>query len=154
MIPTGQPCEISMSGAVTHHGAWLTAVLLLTGSLSGCGGKESSASTAVAGKVSYRGKLLGTGSIVFVPDAMRGTGGDPICAAIGPDGAYKLPGAGIPDGWYRVTVAAVGIGPAAPDQRTGLPYSLLPDKYRDPEASGLSCEVKPGRENTINFNLE
>jgi hypothetical protein len=30
----------------------------------------------------------------------------------------------------------------------------VPEKYRDPELSGLSCEVKPECANCIDFNLE
>jgi hypothetical protein len=139
-----------MSGAYFYHGPLLAGLFLLAG----CSGRGPSVPTAVSGKVSYHGKLLGTGSIVFVPDEVRGTAGDPICAAIQPDGVYKLPGTEFPAGWYRITVAAVGVRPAAPGQAFGLPYSLLPDKYRDPETSGLSCEVQPARDNAINFNLE
>ncbi len=139
-----------MSGASFYHAPLLLVILLL----GGCGGNGPAASTGVAGKVSYRGTVLGTGNIVFVPDAERGTAGDPICAAIQPNGTYKLPGAAIPPGWYRVTIAAVGVRPTAPGQTYAVPYSILPDKYRDPEASGLTCEVQPARENAINFNLE
>jgi hypothetical protein len=35
-----------------------------------------------------------------------------------------------------------------------IPHSLLPDKYRDPELSGLIGEVKAGQENLIDFHLE
>lgn len=139
-----------MSGAFFYHAPLLAGLLLLAG----CSGRGPAVPTAVAGKVSYRGKLLGTGSIVFVPDAARGTGGDPISAAVQSDGGYKLPGADTPAGWYRITIAAVGVRPTLPGQAFGLPYSLLPDKYRDPETSALSCEVQPARENIINFNLE
>jgi hypothetical protein len=29
----------------------------------------------------------------------------------------------------------------------------VPERYRDPQLSDLVCEVKPGQENGINFNL-
>ncbi|OAI46933.1 hypothetical protein AYO44_01780 [Planctomycetaceae bacterium SCGC AG-212-F19] len=134
-----------------RHLAALTLVLL-----AGCAGRGSDHATGVAGKVSYRGKPVGTGTIVFVPDAARGTNGDPLCSAIGADGGYKLPTdkSAVPSGWYRITVAAVAVPPAVPGQAFAVPYSLLPDRYRDPELSGLLCEVKPGRDNAINFNLE
>jgi hypothetical protein len=31
---------------------------------------------------------------------------------------------------------------------------VLPEKYRDPERSGLACEIKGDRENEINFDLD
>lgn len=122
----------------------------------GCAGRGGDRATAVSGKVSYRGKAVGTGTVVFVPDGNRGTSGPPLCAAIQPDGSYQVSAgnAAIPAGCYRVTIAAVAVPPAGPGQPFGVPYSLLPDRYRDPELSGLACEVKAGRANAINFNLE
>src|SRR5262249_29647890 len=112
----------------------------------------------VRGKVSYRGIPLTTGMIVFTPDAARGNPGPLACAEIQADGSYNLrtenaPGAAA--GWYRVTVAAVE-NPSQPrwGHPPAPPRSLVPDKFRDPELSGLTCEVLPGRENLINFNLE
>jgi hypothetical protein len=34
------------------------------------------------------------------------------------------------------------------------PRSILPDKYRDPDLSGLSCQIKPGLDNLITLRLE
>jgi hypothetical protein len=58
-------------------------------------------------------------------------------------------------GWHRVTIVAVE-APAAsqPGQAFTVPRSLVPTRYADPALSGLSCEVKAGKENGINFNLE
>jgi hypothetical protein len=97
------------------------------------------------------------GTIVFTPDAIRGGTGLPVRAEIQPDGSYRLKTtetAGLPPGWYRVTVAAVDTASPAPGMPFAGPRSLLPVKYRDPEQSGLLCEVKAGKENAINFNLE
>jgi hypothetical protein len=46
-------------------------------------------------------------------------------------------------GWHRVTVTA------SADARP-----LLSARYGDPEQSGLSFEIKPGRENVIDIYLE
>jgi hypothetical protein len=35
-----------------------------------------------------------------------------------------------------------------------VPQSLLPDRYRDPDLSGLVCEVQADRSNVFDFNLE
>jgi hypothetical protein len=112
----------------------------------------------VRGKISYKGEPLPSGMIVFTPDASRGGSGPLACADVQPDGTYELrseEGPGVPPGWYRVAVVAVeASAPTTEGQGFTIPKSLLPEKYRDPEVSGLSCEVKAARENTINFNLD
>jgi hypothetical protein len=134
-------------------GTWALPLVLIAG----CGSHGKSGTALVSGKVSYRNRALNAGTIVFTPDPTRGAAGDPVWADIGPDGSYHLKGGatpGLAPGWYRVTVAAVEPGQPALGQRFAMPRSLLPDKYRDPELSGLACEVRQGRENSINFNLE
>jgi hypothetical protein len=131
-------------------------ILLLPLILAGCGGPPDGPAAAT-GKVSYRGQPLPHGTIVFTPDAIRGGTGLPVRAEIQPDGSYRLrttEAVGLPPGWYRVTVAAVDTANPAPGATFSGPRSLLPVKYRDPEQSGLLCEVKAGKENAINFNLE
>ncbi len=118
----------------------------------GCGRQANSEIAPVSGKVSYQGRPLHTGIIVFSPDSARGNSGELARAEIQADGSYRLQSgdrAGTLPGCYRVTVMAIEPGSAA-----SPPHSLLPPKYRDPELSGLSCEVTAGRENTINFNLK
>jgi hypothetical protein len=48
----------------------------------------------------------------------------------------------------------VSVEAAASGQRLAASRSLLPTKYRDPELSGLVCEIRAGQVNTINFDLE
>jgi len=129
-----------------------TALALLVG----CG-QTPREPTGVVGKVTYRGQPLALGTIVFTPDPERGAAGPPVGVEIQPDGAYRLPPKDTPPlaaGWYRVTVAAVQLTPAAPGQPYGAGRSLLPAHYRDPDRSGLMCEIRPGIANAINFNLE
>lgn len=129
--------------------------ILFTGSvllIVGCGQRAASGLAPVSGKVSYQGRPLHTGTVVFTPDSVRGTTGELARGEIQPDGTYRLKSGeqmGTVPGTHRVTVIAIEQGPAG-----ATPQSLLPSKYRDPELSGLSCEVVPGRENTINFNLQ
>ena len=110
----------------------------------------------VSGKVTYRGAALPAGVIVFTPDASRGESGRVAVGTIKDDGSYTLApdnAAGLPAGWYRVSVASLSSPPGGPD-RTAPPVSLLPDKYRDPQLSALACEVKASRANNIDFNLD
>lgn len=124
----------------------------------GCSGEsEPSELTPVQGIVTYRGQPLAGATVVFVPDAVRGNRGELAQAEVGADGSYTLKTSqryGAAAGWYKVTVAAIEKPSAAPGQSAPLPRSLIPEKYRDPELSGLTCEVQAGRTNGINFHLE
>jgi hypothetical protein len=147
-----RPWHPTPTSSVAQALGFLLPLLVLA---AGCGGSAGQF-VPVAGKVTFRGKPLAAGTIVFAPDPDRGTTAIPVCAEIQSDGMYRLKPSdapGIAPGWYRVTVAAVEIVPAQ-GTSPAVPRSLLPDRYRDPELSGLICEVKPGRENSINFNLE
>jgi hypothetical protein len=113
---------------------------------------------SVQGKVFYKGVPLPTGVIVFTPDANHGSHGPLACGLVQRDGTYELktddqPGA--PAGWYRVTIVAVEAADApGPGQALVIPRSLIPEKYRDPELSGIVREVQAEQENKIDFHLE
>jgi hypothetical protein len=113
--------------------------------------------TPVSGKVSYQNQPLQRGALVFVPDPDRGNNGPLAQGAIQRDGRYTIQTAGQPGampGWYRVTVISIEETGQNPQRRASSPpRSLVPEKYRDPRLSDLVCEVKPGEENVINFNL-
>ena len=140
----------------THACPPITVSALILGLVAGCNG-ASSPPAPVAGNVSFRGMPLRGGTIVFIPDASRGNSGSLVRGAIQSDGSYRLQGEngspGAPAGWYRVTILAID-GFAYAGNAAYVPRSLLPDKYRDPDLSGLGCEVKPGHDNQINFNLD
>lgn len=121
--------------------------------IAGCGMKPASM-TSVAGKVMFKGVPLQSGLIVFSPDTSRGESGKLAVSKIEPDGTYTLKTedkAGAASGWYRVTV--VSLANPAPNYDS-TPVSYLPEKYRDPALSQLVCEVKPNRDNHLNFNLD
>ena len=124
--------------------------------LAGCGRAPL---TPVHGKVAYKGFSLQSGVIVFTPDASRGERGSIAVGKIASDGTYTLStgdAAGAAPGWYRVTVSSLADTSFSQPGAQGFTYpqSLLPEKYRDPEQSLLTCEVKPSRTNNIDFNLD
>jgi hypothetical protein len=140
----------------TARSTWATpamAVLLLLPL--GC---EPAKLALVRGRVCYKGVPLSTGTIVFAPDARRGTVGPMARSEIRSDGSYVLYTEGVPGatvGWHRVTVLAMEWRPEdGPDAAATMPRSLLPDRYCDPELSGLSYEVRSGQENRIDWDLE
>jgi hypothetical protein len=139
--------------------AWrlsLGSALIVMLALAGCGRAPLA---PVGGKVTYKGFALQSGVIVFSPDATRGERGAIAIGKIREDGSYALytgdaPGAAA--GWYRVTVSSLAATSfsAPASQGFNFPQSLIPEKYRDPDASMLACEVKSNRTNSIDFNLE
>lgn len=123
----------------------------------GCGSGKPALHN-VQGQVFYQGTTLARGVVVFTPDASRGNGGPLAYGEIQADGRYRLQtdGArGAAAGWYRVTVLSVEAPTGVPSgARYAFPRSLLPERYRDPDLSGLASEVKAGQENQIDFHLE
>jgi len=129
----------------------------------------------VEGTVSFKGKPLTSGSIVFYaqPD------NNPFPTKIDSDGTYKL--TNVPAGPVKVAVATEpaphiplgmpmsaekmggpagekfpgdpelikknkGGSPAAKSKTTTPKYVQIPDTYKDPEKSGLNYTIKSGRQ--------
>jgi hypothetical protein len=112
--------------------------------------------SAVGGKVLFKGSHVPGGLIVFTPDVSRGAGGAIAFGKIREDGSYTLftgDTEGASAGWYRVSVAAL-VPANTTLERLPPPVSILPEKYCDPGASLLSCEVRADRPNRLDFNLD
>jgi hypothetical protein len=142
---------------------WLPCPVTLTllGALIlGCGSGSKTAS--VSGRVTYKDKPVPNANVSFTPE--EGTGR----AAAGltdTAGRYTLgtftASDGAPPGKYRVHITAYGPSrPAKPGETgSGMPGEmmtgdpLIPKKYFQPDTSGLTHEVKRGR-NTANFDLK
>jgi hypothetical protein len=131
--------------------------------VTGCGGPSRPETALVSGRVTYRGKPVLTGQIMFYPEDGRSA-----ASAIGPDGVYRLGTFSATDGAtpgrYRVTIQAIRFKtlprPKTLDEeaRGGdvivrtAPEWLVPEKYFRPETTPLTAEVKRGK-NTIDFDL-
>jgi hypothetical protein len=135
--------------------AWCGALGLLVAA--GCG-REPAPLAPVSGRISFQGKPLAGGTIVFTPDPERGGSGPLAFAEVKADGSFTLrTGAqfGAVPGWHRVTVASAPPPAAVPGAPTAPAGVLpLPPKYSDPERSGLHQEVKAGLANTIDLRLD
>lgn len=123
--------------------------------LVGCGGQESS----VAGKVTLDGSPLtlspgSSGTVTFKSTS----GGGMAQGQLDSSGNYSLntgSDAGLKAGAYKVTVVATEMPPADPNNRSfvPIPKPLTPAKYGNPDTSGLTADVKPGK-NDQNFDLK
>jgi hypothetical protein len=127
---------------------WWPGLLLLA---AGCGSDPAQPELVpVCGKVSFHGRPLTGGTIVFAPDPVRGGRGPLGIATIGNDGRYVLRSDGKPGivpGWHRITIC--GATPL-----TGSGDATLPGRYTDPEHSGLSREVLAGKANVLDLALD
>jgi hypothetical protein len=122
--------------------------LLLGASIAGCG----TGTGEVRGTVRYNGKPLPFGTIQFL-----GADGIPHAAPIGPDGTFLLR---VPAGAARVIVSCVDEarlnhfagqlaagrgGRVAPPRPPSGGFSLIPPRYADWNASGLTARVERGQ---------
>ena len=131
----------------------------LVGAL-GCSAGDRPAS--VSGRVTYNGKTVTSGVVVL----------------IGEDGKASDPGAVQPDGTYSIAKSPIGTvkvsfdNPPPPESRTSsggkLPandpeakenaeaaarYVATPPKYKDPAQSGLTLEIKKGKNSGMDIEL-
>jgi len=102
----------------------------------------------VSGTVTYKGKPLPTGTVVFIPEKADSL---MAMAEIQPDGTYvagtEAFGPGVPLGKHRVMISAfIDHGP-----EQGV-EAILPEKYGSDRKSGLTADVEPG-ENVVDFSL-
>lgn len=100
------------------------------------------------GHISVDGRPLRGGTVVFTPDAQRGTRGPISFAEIDVNGSFVLAsdsGPGAIAGWHRVTIAP-------PPDMAALVAGL--ERYRHPDHSGLQYEVKVGQDNEFKIALE
>jgi hypothetical protein len=112
--------------------------------------------------VTYDGKPLVSGSVMMVADD-----GLPLVGVINPDGSYTV--SGVPVGKVRVAVnspppeppvnAGGPAGPLGKNPASAPPplvddagWFPIPEKYGDPEQSGLTFHVKRGP-NIYNIDL-
>ncbi len=127
--------------------ALLPLILFLSVFALGCE-PTPAAQARVHGTVTVNGRPLRGGTIVFVPDRQRGNRGDVAQAVVGEDGRFELRGKhgmGAVPGWHRITVAP-------PPDATDLVQRM--EKYRYPDQSGLSREIKAGSDNQCDIQIE
>jgi hypothetical protein len=142
----------------------IAAVIL--GNVSGCSSDDGIGTRyPVNGKVTLKGEPVAKGTVTFTPTDQGG--GRTATGDLQSDGSYTLttatPRDGALPGKYRIAISAVEIDRSVTKNKTGGMYRvdllakaprkvLVPLKYGDPNASGLTAEVKP-QTNRLDFDL-
>ena len=118
--------------------AWLLVVAV---ALSGCG-----SGSVVSGKVVYKGDTLKTGEVSFISADGKSRSG-----LIGADGKYEIIDA--PLGDVTIVVVATRVEGGSAESPLGTAggkaptvRSIIPRRYGDPKASGLTYRVTRGRQ--------
>ena len=131
-------------------------LLMLTVAAIGCG-KRGPELAPVTGKVTFKGKPLPFGTVIFMPESGKTSTGN-----IQPDGTFRMVtsdrGDGAAVGKNKVRIACFtnqdpskkGAGPAG----IALGKPLIPQKYLSPETSGIEVEVQSGSNDPVVFELE
>ena len=119
--------------------------------LGGCGDKGPKLAP-VKGAITYKGKPVPQGSIMFQPDE------GPAATAEIQDGNFTLKtfkdGDGAVLGKHKVTVISLpDQSGLLPENRNPLPTPLVPFDYSFPDKSGLTAVVE-NKPNVINFDLK
>lgn len=112
----------------------------------GC--NDASQGVSIQGQVSYQGKPISSGALLFFP-----TKGRPTPAVISQDGSYTCQ---LPPEKYRVTVT-IGVHlPAGwkEGDRIPAPDPLLPPRYSSRVKTPLSVTVVDGQSEPVDFSLE
>ena len=122
-----------------------TICLLALVAIAGCGPEQKvdSNRTIVSGVVTFDGKPLPAGNLVFsATDAPRSAS-----VSIRDGGKYMTDRA--PLGSNIVTIETETLQYGSPHL-----YTKIPAKYADPSQSGLTVEIKPGTNENVNFDLK
>ncbi len=133
---------------------------LLVSSLLGCG--PTSKTVPIRGQVTYQGKPLSQGTIMYVPRDRAA--GRQARGEIKSDGSFELttfqPGDGALIGDYDIAIVSLKAHPGEPSREEieamgGIIQrgSAIPERYGDPSSSGLSDSVDRDHAGIKNFEL-
>jgi hypothetical protein len=126
----------------------LVAISMIAIIFAGCGRGNRPVLARVAGTVSYNGKPLARGKMVFVPSQGRSAVGKIVDGRIFEvttfdrnDGAVVGP--------HKIQIASFVREPTAMEI---VPWAI-PERYGNVSTSGLTAEVIAGKENVLQFQL-
>jgi hypothetical protein len=128
----------------------VAAAVLVVAATIGCGKPSHQLETApLHGKVTLDGQPLSSGYVTVVTSRGRSSSGE-----VQPDGTFEMstyqPGDGAQVGSHPVVVTPVPQDVAIPPGAKRVP---IPERYQRAGTSGLTAEVKPGEDNSVELTL-
>ncbi len=129
-----------------------TAVCLTLTALAGCGGGGGGSDTAtISGKVTYNGAPVANGNLTLFS-----TSGSSYPVPLKSDGTFNVSGA--PIGMQEVAIDPGSALPPPPAGSSGAPAAAahvdIPPQYKDHKTSGLTWDIKAGKNTPKNFDLK
>ncbi|MEN6407055.1 MAG: hypothetical protein ABFC77_11360 [Thermoguttaceae bacterium] len=127
---------------------------IIVATFAGCGGKRGRELAPVSGKVTYQGKPLQFGTVLFQPDR-----GQYAVGKIRQDGSFQMmtpgEGDGAPIGKHcvRITCREKQNSDRTVGERP-LGELLIPEKYNSCATSGITVEVRPGANDPVILDLK
>ncbi len=131
--------------------------LLATAWVAGCGSSSAPKTIKAQGKVTFDGKSLGVGRVIFQPvKPAEGCPSRPAIGSLQADGSFELssfqPGDGLVPGEYQIAVNTQTSGPT-PENPNAPEVWAAPRRYGNPATSGLSATVPADARHTLEFNF-
>lgn len=150
---------ISRGPAAYLRSCLVVSCLCLSVEFLGCNRSSNPDLTPVEGVVTLDGGPLpadGQGNVTFSPVDGQG---NTATGLLDSSGHYRMstfePDDGVLPGSYKVTVIWASRGSG--DPQTGVlkpPASMIPERYSNPETSGLTATVAAGDNPAVNFDLQ
>jgi hypothetical protein len=129
--------------------ARLALLLVIPFWMAACGGSKEFATVPAKGTVTYKGQPLEKGQIQLLPD------NGPAAVGLIENGKFVLgtnaDGDGSPPGKYRVTIFSYKETKSRFGETTSK--SVIPNRYANPDTSGLVVEIPEGGNEAIKVEL-
>jgi hypothetical protein len=152
MGPRGGRTKKDARSTMKHRGSYWAVLAAGVLFVAGCGSKSGLDMVPIRGEVTYKGKPLTDGSVVYMP--VEATGRQ-ATGKIQPDGTFQLTtrqaNDGAVKGQYKIVVYATKTPseelPSREETETAKrrgptqPTYAIPEKYTNPETSGLTDAV-------------
>ncbi len=151
-----------------HAPGWIVVAIVSALSVAGCGGSDTTRPSLakVSGVVTYKGKPVNKGSVIFTP--VLGKGGETgqvATSMLGEDGSFALTTFDTEDGailgQHIMTIEARTedlnqLNKPGPNGEIAyiLPKPSVPSKYTNPESSPLRYTVEADKENHFLVELK
>jgi len=147
-LPAGRAASVAACGLLT---------LLL---LPGCG-EGLPETVPVSGRVTFQGQPLDSGQVVFHPQSIpEGLPRRPATGVLDREGRFQLTtfrtGDGAVPGTYQVAIFSYLSDQTSAEDDVAIPETVwrIPERYGNPQQSGLTANVTPESDEPLSFEFK